>query len=164
MISVLYVNTRVQLVVKRKARIPTSNPVLKPTFMSLWHTPLLYLISVFKCQLKVFPDFKTTLYTHTHTHTHRYFKFYLFIFGYAGSLLLHAGFLSFWRVETTFAQWGSPCSCCRAQAQESAASAVAVHGLSRPEACGISPDQGSNLCPRIGRRILNHWTTREVTT
>ena len=32
------------------------------------------------------------------------------------------------------------------------------------EACGISPDQGSNLCPHIGRRILNHWTTREVTT
>ena len=34
-------------------------------------------------------------------------------------------------------------------------SGVAVHGLSCPTACGIFLDQGSNLVPCIGRRILN---------
>ena len=29
-------------------------------------------------------------------------------------------------------------------------------------ACGIFPDQGSNLCPLNGRWTLNHQTTREV--
>ena len=140
MILVLYVNARVELVVKRKARIQTSNPVLKRTFMSLCHTPPLYLISLFKCQLKVFPDFKTTLYTHTDILNFTYLFLAVLFFVAARSL-------SFWRVETTLAQWGSPFSCCRARAQESAASAVAVHGLSCPEACGISPDQGLNLCP-----------------
>ena len=41
------------------------------------------------------------------------------------------------------------------------ASTVGAHGLSAP-VCGIFPHQGSNPCPCIGRRILNHWATREV--
>ena len=28
--------------------------------------------------------------------------------------------------------------------------------------CGIFPDHGLNLCPYTDRRILNHWTTRQV--
>ena len=39
---------------------------------------------------------------------------------------------------------------------------VVVPGLSCTAACGIFRDQESNLCPCIGRQILNHWTTREV--
>ena len=44
-----------------------------------------------------------------------------------------------------------------------------VHRLSSPGACGVLvPDRGSNLCPPCSplcwRRILNHWTTREVST
>ena len=35
-------------------------------------------------------------------------------------------------------------------------------GLSCPAARGMSPDQGSNMCPCIGGQILNHWTTKEV--
>ena len=31
-----------------------------------------------------------------------------------------------------------------------------------PVACGIFPDQGSNLYPFIGRLILSPWTTREI--
>ena len=38
-------------------------------------------------------------------------------------------------------------SSCGARALGLAASVVAVHGLGCPEACGILPDQGSNLCP-----------------
>ena len=37
----------------------------------------------------------------------------------------------------------------------SQASAVVVHGLRCSEACGISPDQGLNLCPLHCRQILN---------
>ena len=37
-----------------------------------------------------------------------------------------------------------------------------VHGLSCSVACGIFPEQGSNPCPCMGRRILNHCATREV--
>ena len=41
-------------------------------------------------------------------------------------------------------------------------SVVVVCGLSCSEACGIFPDQGSNLCPNIGRWASIHCTTREV--
>ena len=41
-------------------------------------------------------------------------------------------------------------------------SVVVVHGLRCPVACGIFPDQGSNLCPLRCKWILHHWTTREV--
>ena len=53
-------------------------------------------------------------------------------------------------------------SCCRARALGTWASVVVVHGLSCSVACGIFLDQGSNLCPLVGRQILNHCTTREV--
>ena len=43
----------------------------------------------------------------------------------------------------------------------SQASAVVVHGLRCSEACGISPDQGLNLCPLHRRQILNHWPPRK---
>ena len=46
--------------------------------------------------------------------------------------------------------WASHCrgfSCCRAWALGHTGSAVAVLGLSCPEACGIFLDQGSNLSP-----------------
>ena len=33
------------------------------------------------------------------------------------------------------------------------------HGLCCSAACGIFPDQGSNVC---GRQILYHWTTKEA--
>jgi len=36
------------------------------------------------------------------------------------------------------------------------------HRLSYPLACGIFLDQGSDRILCIGRRILNHWTTREA--
>ena len=39
---------------------------------------------------------------------------------------------------------------------------VAAHGLSCSVACGILSDQGSNGDPCIGKRILNHCTTREA--
>ena len=41
-------------------------------------------------------------------------------------------------------------------------SVVVAHGFRCPEVCGIFLDQLSNPCPRIGRQILKHWTTREV--
>ena len=41
-------------------------------------------------------------------------------------------------------------SCCRAQALGHASSVVAAYRPSRPTACGILLDQGSNLCP-------SHW-------
>ena len=44
-----------------------------------------------------------------------------------------------------FSLWGF--SCCRAHALGCAGSVAVVHGLSCLEACGIFPDQGSNLCP-----------------
>ena len=41
-------------------------------------------------------------------------------------------------------------------------SVVVAHGRSCSGACGILPDQGSNLGPCIAGWILNHWTTRET--
>ena len=41
-------------------------------------------------------------------------------------------------------------------------SVIVAHGPSCPKACGIFPDQGSNLCPLTGRRILSHQTARKV--
>jgi len=46
--------------------------------------------------------------------------------------------------------WASHCRgyfCCRAQALSTWASAVVAHRLTCPEACGIFPDKGLNLCP-----------------
>ena len=61
--------------------------------------------------------------------------------------------------------WASHCATSTAKRglQGTEASVVAAHRLSYPAACGIFPDQGSNLCfPCIGRQTANPWTTREV--
>ena len=42
------------------------------------------------------------------------------------------------------------------------ASGVVAHGLSCPMACRSSWAKDQSCVPCIGRRILNHWTTREV--
>ena len=67
-------------------------------------------------------------------------------------------------------------SSCRVQASHAVASLAAEHGLWGPQAsvavghrlrcpldmaCGVFPDQDWTLCPVIGKRLLNHWTTRE---
>ena len=46
--------------------------------------------------------------------------------------------------------WASHCSsfsCCGAWALQHVGSVIVAHGLWCPKACGIFPDQGSNLCP-----------------
>ena len=54
-------------------------------------------------------------------------------------------------------------SSCGVQALGTRASVVVAHGLSCSTAYGIFLNEGSNLCVLcIGRRIFNHWTTREV--
>ena len=76
-------------------------------------------------------------------------KFFLTVLGFhcsawAFSGCSKQGLLSSWDV------WASLCSgfsCCRAQALGVQASVVVAHGLSCSVACGIFPDQGSNLCP-----------------
>ena len=50
--------------------------------------------------------------------------------------------------------------CCKAQALGVWASVVVAHRLS-PMACGISLDQGLNLCP-LPWQALNPWTTRKI--
>ena len=50
----------------------------------------------------------------------------------------------------------------RSTGSRCAGSVIVAHGPSCSMACGIFPDQGSNLCPRIGRQILNHCATREA--
>ena len=49
-----------------------------------------------------------------------------------------------------------------ARGLQSAGSVVVAHRLSCSAACGIFPDQGSNPCPLLWERILNHCTTREA--
>ena len=44
----------------------------------------------------------------------------------------------------------------------STGSTVMTCGLRCSSACGIFPHQGSTCIPCTGRRILNHWPTREV--
>ena len=41
-------------------------------------------------------------------------------------------------------------------------SVVVAHKLSCSTECGLFPDQGSNLYPCTGRRMLNHCATKEV--
>ena len=90
--------------------------------------------------------------------------FILFIFGCIGSSLLHAGFLQLQRAGASLRCSVQAChcsgfSCCRAGAPgvrasvavacglQSAGSAAVMHRPSCSAACGILPDQGSNLCP-----------------
>ena len=93
-------------------------------------------------------------------------KIICFIFGYAGSLLLHAGFLQL--------RWAGTTLCCCVQASHCGgfscqgagplgvqASVAGAQGLSCPMA--VMPQNcGRNCVSRFGRQILNHWTTREV--
>ena len=70
-----------------------------------------------------------------------------------------------WELLSRCGVWASHCggfSWYGAPALWFLGSVVGVHGFSCSESCGIFPHQGSNPCPSIGRRILNHWTTREV--
>ena len=82
--------------------------------------------------------------------------FSFFGFGYAGSLLLRSGF-----------------SYCGTGALELPGSVVAFIRLFWLQRSGLvalwqvgSPflDQEWNLCPCIGRQILNNWTTREISS
>ena len=79
-------------------------------------------------------------------------RFIYFIFGSAGSLLLHAAFLYFQQEGIDFhcGVWAPHCdgiSCCRAWVLGCMGFSICVRGLSCPKACGIFPDQESNLCP-----------------
>ena len=49
----------------------------------------------------------------------------------------------------------------RSTGSRRAGSVIVAHGPSCSTACGIFPDQGSNV-PCIGRQILNHCATREA--
>ena len=42
------------------------------------------------------------------------------------------------------------------------AAVVVQHGFSCPVARGIFLDQGSNLCPLIGKQTPKYWTIREI--
>ena len=53
-------------------------------------------------------------------------------------------------------------SSCGSRVPESIGSVVVAHGLSCPEACGITLDRDQTRVPCIGRLILNRWTSREV--
>ena len=88
------------------------------------------------------------------------------IYGYAGSSLLHTGFLWLWRASFSQNQHlslrGPGSRACRLQKWWHTGSAFAVNGTSCPKADRILPDQEWNPCPLHGQGILNHWTTSEV--
>ena len=50
---------------------------------------------------------------------------------------------------------------CRGPRALSVRASVVVAQTQLLQACGIFPNQGSNLCPPTGQSILNHWTTRK---
>ena len=86
------------------------------------------------------------------------FFFCLFVFCYAGSSLLRGLFFSCskwgllsscraWALEyMDFSNCGIWISSCSSQALEHRFNCCGVPGLSSSTACGIFPDQGSNLC------------------
>ena len=94
-------------------------------------------------------------------------SFHVFICGCAIAVLLRE--LS---VAVVSGDWSAPATHCAgfsrgAQASERRPqwpqrSGVVAWRLSCSEARGILPDQGSNCVSCIGRRKLNHWTTRKV--
>ena len=78
------------------------------------------------------------------------FFFFSTLFGCTESLLLRVGFLQLWQVGATLQLWCTDFSLQWLLLLESTgrgSSAVVAHGLSRPVACGIVPNQGLNLCP-----------------
>ena len=102
-------------------------------------------------------------------------QIYLFIFGCIGSLLLRAGFLQLrkWGLLSSCGAWVSPHDgfSCGAQALEHTSSEVTVceHRLCSCAQGSCSrwnlPEHGlKSMSPALGRRILNHWTTREAPT
>ena len=97
------------------------------------------------------------------------FIYLLFIFGVGGGAVLglcccKQTFFTCnkWRLFSSCRVWASHCggfSCCRLQALECLGSVVVAHGFSCPLACGIFPDQGSNLCPlhqQVDSQLLDH--------
>ena len=78
-----------------------------------------------------------------------FFLIILFISGCTGSPLLCKGFIWLWWLEAPLWLWCSglvAVACCRAQALKWG-SVVVAPSLSHSKACGIFPDQESNLCP-----------------
>ena len=82
--------------------------------------------------------------------------FFQFIFGCTGSSLLHTDFFPSSSLVSVSGGYSSRSaqafhcngfSCCGAKALGCSGSVVVVHKLNCPVACGIFPDQGSNLCP-----------------
>ena len=78
-----------------------------------------------------------------------YYLFIMFIFGCVGSSFLCEGFLQLRRVGATLHRGARACHyrglSCRGSRRSG--SVVVAHGPSCSAACGIFPDQGSNLCP-----------------
>ena len=109
-------------------------------------------------------------------HPYNFLDFiYLFIFGYAGSLLMQAGFPQLQQVGATL-QLRSRLTVAAPLAAEhrlqgmwalvAAApwlNRVLTHPDSIPQHVGSSQTRDQTCVPCTGRCILNHWTTREVT-
>ena len=74
-----------------------------------------------------------------------YLCIYLFIFGCVGSSFLCEGFLQLQRAGAGLSL--SRPLLLRSTGSSRAGSVVVAHGPSCSAACGIFPDQGSNLCP-----------------
>ena len=116
-----------------------------------------------------------------------YLFIYLFIFGCIGSSLLHVGFLQLRRAGATLpcGAWASHCggvsllcstasrrtgfSSCGMQAQQlwlvgsrAQAQQLWCTGLVAPQHVESSQTRARTHVPCIGRRILNHCTTREA--
>ena len=109
-----------------------------------------------------------TLYMHIYKYIHIYF-IYVFVFRCPGSLLLHVVSRSFAvRAGRRAALELRGFSCCgvralgtwsavvAARGLSSTGSEVAVHGLGCSTACGLFPDQGSNLRLLHWQAVLKH--------
>ena len=88
-----------------------------------------------------------------------YLLTYLFIYFWLCWVFVAALGLSLAAVSGDYP--GGAFSCCSAQAPEHRL-VIVTHGLHCPTTCRIFPDQGLNHVPGIGRRTLDHWTTRKV--
>ena len=92
---------------------------------------------------------------------------YLFILGCVGSSFLCEGFLQLRRVGATLhrgarASHYRGLSCCGAQAPDAQAQQLWLTGLVAPRHVGSSQNRARTRVPCIGRRTLNHCTTREA--
>ena len=75
-----------------------------------------------------------------------FFKVYSFIYLFLAVLGLRCCAWAFSSCGARASQCGG-FSCCGARALGARTSVAVAHGLSCSVACGIFPDQGSNLCP-----------------